>query len=125
MSHTPIDYAGPTKHPSQAWLVCGITASCIAVVATIAPIPSIVEVASYPPGTSMRPMLAVGMRFLGAAAGLIAALPLALVCLIKGRRKRAGVILGVIALVLGLIAVFGDTSLFNYIVASRGYIMEP
>jgi hypothetical protein len=51
--------------------------------------------------------------------------PLALFCLIKGRHRRAGVVLGVIAVVLGLIAVVGDSYLFRYVVASRGYVMEP
>jgi hypothetical protein len=94
-------------------------------VAIVAPIPSIIEVASFPPGTSMRPMGAVGMITLGGAAGLLIALPLALVGLILGRRRRAGVVLGVVAVVLGLCAVFGDSFVFHYVVESRGYVMEP
>jgi hypothetical protein len=86
--------------------------------AIVAPIPSIIDVASYPPGTSMRPMGAVGMITLGGAAGLLIALPLALVGLILGRRRRAGV-------VLGLYAAFGDSFVFHSVVESRGYVMEP
>ena len=73
----------------------------------------------------MRPMGAVAMQFLGAATGLFVAVPLALFCLIKGRHRRGGIFLGVIAVVLGLIAVVGDSCVFKYIVASRGYVMEP
>lgn len=121
----PIDYALPSRRPSRAWLLFGMAACLVAVLAILAPIPSIVEVASCPRGTSMRPMGAVAMQFLGAAMGLFVAVPLALFCLIKGRHRRAGVVLGVIALVLGLIAVVGDIYVFRYIVSSRGYVLAP
>lgn len=125
MPERTINYAATSQRSSQAWLVCGIAACCIAVVAIIAPIPSIAKVASYPPGTTMRPMSEAGIVFLGGAAGLLAVLPLALFCLIKGWHKRAGRILGLIGLLLSVIAIFGDSYVFNYIVASRGYIMAP
>lgn len=125
MPKTMIDYATGSQRPSQAWLICGITACCVAVAAIIAPIPSIAEVASYPPGTSMRPMGAAAMLLLGGAAGMLAVLPLALYCLVRGRHTPAGLILGAVGLLLGVIAVFGDTCVFNYIVTSRGYLMEP
>jgi hypothetical protein len=125
MSNRTIDYATLSQRPSQAWLICGITACCIAVVAIIAPIPSIVEVASWPPGTPMRPMGALMMMFFGRATGLLAVSPLALLCLIKGWHRRAGRILGLIGFLLGAVAIFGDSCVFDYIFATRGYIMAP
>jgi hypothetical protein len=73
----------------------------------------------------MRARAAEGMLFWCAVAALLIVMPLALLCLIKGRRKRASIILSAAAFVLGLVAVFGDTYVFNYIVASRGYVMDP
>jgi len=125
MSDRTINYTAESRRPSQAWLACGIIACCVAVVAIAAPLRSIAEVASFPPGTSMRPMSAVGMLFLAGAAGLFIALPLSLCCLIGGRRRRAGLVLGLVSFLLGIVAVFGDGYLFNCIVASRGYVMEP
>ena len=125
MPDSAIDYATNSQRPSKAWLVFGITSCCTAIAAIIVPFPSILEVASYPPGTSMRPMGATAMLFLGAAAGLVIAMPLALLCLISGWRRRGGMTLGAIALLLGLVAIFGDGVVFKYIIASRGYVMEP
>ncbi len=125
MSDRTINYAAGVKRPSQAWLICGITACCIAAAAIIAPIPAMAEVASYPPGTTMRPMRAAGMLFLGGAAGLLVVLPLALFCLVKGRHRRAGIALGLIGVVLGVVATVGDSYVFKSIVSNRGCVMEP
>ena len=106
-------------------LAIGLTACAIAAFAIVFPLPSILELLNYPPGTSMRPMGATAMIVLGAMAGLFVAFPLAVIALVFGRRRRAAVVIGLLALVLVCGAVFGDYWLFNHIVSTRGYVMEP
>ncbi len=125
MSAQIIEYAVKTERPTVAWLVCGITACAIAVFAIVAPIPSMLDVASYPPGTVIRPMLASAVLFMCAATGLFVAMPLALYCLVAGWRRRGGRALGIVGILLGLIATIGDVWVFNYIVTTNGYIMAP
>ena len=103
----------------------GLTACGVAALAIVFPLPSILELLNYPPGTPMRPMGATMMIVLGGMAGLFVAFPLAVVALVGGRRRRAAVVIGLLAIVLACGAVFGDSWLFNHIVSTRGYVMEP
>ena len=73
----------------------------------------------------MRPMGAAAAIFVGAAIGRFLALPTAIIGLILGRRQRSTVLLGLAGCVLACASVVADHSLFNFIVSSRGYVMEP
>jgi hypothetical protein len=115
----------PPKHTRRPQNVLGLVACAIATGAILLPLPMIFEMLGSPPGSSMRPMGAVAAIFLGAAMGLFLALPTAIVALILGRRQRRTVLLAIIACLLACTSVVADYSLFNFIVSSRGYVMEP
>jgi hypothetical protein len=103
----------------------GVVACIVAIFAIIFPLPSILELLHYPPGTSMRPMGATLMIGLGAMTGVFFGLPLTALCFILGRRRRGALIVGLAALVLVSASILADYCLFNHIVSSRGYILEP
>jgi hypothetical protein len=125
---TPIlPYASDVaKPPSRtAFIIFGSLACAIAIFAALFPLPAVLELRHYPPGTSMRPMWAVTLIFLGSVTGAFVALPLAIAGLITGRRWRAGWILGLIAVFLAIASIFPNKLLFDHLVSSRGYVMEP
>jgi len=127
MPDVPIaEYAPQTpKRIRRPQTVLGLAACAIAIFAILVPLPFILEMLCYPPGTSMRPMFAAVAIYLGAAIGRFIALPMAIIGLVLGLRQRWTVLLGLTACALAYASVVADHSLFDLIVSSRGYVMEP
>ena len=128
MANSPLINHQPPVPPARnayAWMVSGLIACVLGIAAILLPIPSLLEVANNPPGTSMRPMGAAMMLGLSTMAGLFVVLPLSVISLVMGWRKRGGRLLGATAMLLGLCALFLVPAIFKYLITSRGYIMEP
>ena len=65
------------------------------------------------------------MIFLGSLGGLALGAPLAIACLVAGRRWWAGWMLGLFGFALSLSPWFVSNALWNWVVAKQGFIMEP
>jgi hypothetical protein len=123
----PIPYATVVRAlvNRNAVLTFGSLACIAGFLANAIPAYFVLCVLKFPPGMSMRPMIQVGMVFLGAVGGVFMVLPLAVVCLVKGRRLRLGWFLGIIGLVLAISPWFLNNGLLNWVIAKRGFVMEP
>jgi hypothetical protein len=120
---------GPPSASSQPaspkWFTFGAPACAIGLLAIACPIPSLIELASYPLGSSLRPMGAAAAVMLGAAAGCFIVLPLSVACVVHGRRSRVGIAMGCVSIMVAVVAIVLGFYLFNYIVTSRGYELLP
>jgi hypothetical protein len=105
-------------------LVCSIFACIVSGIALAAPIPSLLEMSSHPPGTAMRPMVATAMAVLGSLGGLVFAVPLALVGLFAARRSAGRNWLGYVALLIAILAAFGPLTVLELIIRFRRYVMQ-
>jgi hypothetical protein len=123
----PIPYATPVRATARrsTVLAIGLSACLLGLMANGIPAYFVLSLLEYPAGMSMRPMIEVGMVFLGGVAGTVAVLPLSVVCLARGRRWWAGWLLGIMGCVLGISPWFLNNGLLNWVVAKRGFIMEP
>jgi hypothetical protein len=77
-----------------------------------------------PVGTVMRPMALVALLVMCAAGGLVIVLPLSLAALVVGWRRRVARPLAVVGVLLGFASIFGGFQTFNWIVATRHFVME-
>jgi hypothetical protein len=78
-----------------------------------------------PAGTAVRPMFEVGMILLGTLGGLAVGLPLAIICLVAGRRWWVGWALGLFAVIVSCSPWFVSWALWDWVVARQDFIMEP
>jgi hypothetical protein len=124
----PLDYAAPTSRfgarPRLAQRL-GIAGWIVGLIATLIPLWYLIDFNEIAPGTSMRPMAMTAVVGLGAAAGLLVALPLSLACLLFGWRTRRMRWLSFFSVLMSIAAIFLGILLFNHIVAARGFILEP
>jgi hypothetical protein len=104
--------------------ICSVLASVVAAIAIATPIPPLLEMASYPPGTAMRPMSAVAAVVFSSLGGLSLAVPLAAWGLIASRRLARQNWFGYFAMLLALSAVVAMPVVLNVIISSRGYVMK-
>lgn len=104
--------------------ICSILACVVAAIALAFPIPSLLEMASYPPGTAMRPMGAVGAVVLSSLGGLFLAVPLAILGLLASRRLGRQIWFGYAALLIASLAVVGPPTILELIINIQGYVMK-
>jgi hypothetical protein len=121
---SPLTAAEENRKSVADGRVWSILACIAATFASATPIPSLLEMASYPPGTAMRPMGATAAVVLAVLGSLVVATPLALLGLFASRRSNRLNWFGYLALIIAILTVVGPPALMELIIQSRGYIMK-
>jgi hypothetical protein len=103
----------------------GLLSCAVGLFANAVPAYFILCMLRIPAGTAVRPTVETGMIFLGTLAGFAAGLPLALICLLTGRRWWAGWLLGFCAIMLSCLPWFVSSALWDWVFAKHGLIMKP
>ena len=76
----------------------GLLSCAVGLLANGVPAYFIVCLLRIPPGTLVRPMVEVGMIFLGSLGGLAVGVPLGLACIVLGRRWWVGWMIGLLGI---------------------------
>jgi hypothetical protein len=103
----------------------GLLSCAAGLFANAAPAYFILCMLKIPAGTAIRPMIEAAMIFLGTLGGLAVGLPLAIICLVTGRRWWFGWALGLCAIILSCSPWFVSGALWDWVVAKQGFTMKP
>jgi hypothetical protein len=128
MSGIPtVDYASCAvrRDLSRVGLTLGLIGCGVGAVAALLPLWPLWTFYHVPVGTSMRPMGLTLILGLFAMAGLFVAFPLSVICAALGWRHRRAWCLACLGVLLSAWATSGGFWLFNWIVAARGFVLEP
>jgi hypothetical protein len=124
---TTIPYARTVPAPTdrRRAVTLGLVSCTAGFVANAIPAYLILCMLKIPAGTAIRPMLEASTIFLGALGGLAVGLPLAIACIIQGRRWWLGWCLGLVGCALACSPWFVGGALWDWVVARQGFIMKP
>ncbi len=103
----------------------GIAGCTVAVIATVAPLPSLWAYAHHPVGSRLRPMDLAIVLLLCAAASLFVALPLGIASFGKGLRHARARRWGAAVVLLAFVGTVGGFWLSSRIESARHYVMLP
>lgn len=124
MLNQSLDYASPAKQARrQRVAIClGAAACVVAALGTWLPLRQLLRLFSYPRGSDVSFFSLTPAIELGAATGVVIALPLTVVCGVLSWKTRQGRITTLIAAICTLFCIFSSYALCQWIVSSRGLV---